>query len=256
MSNAATTREDHRSHRFGRFELQPGRATPAGGRPAGRARRARVRPAGGAGRARRPAGREERAADAGLARPGGGGEQPAGADLHAAQGAGAERARHHSGARLSVRACRSRARPRLRRQAARRRRRGSPLPAAAADTDARAHESARRSCCRCTAARRIWRRSRRCCASTSCVTIVGAGGIGKTRVAQAVAAEIAVESAADFPDGVWWVELAALSDGALVPSAVARALGVQLPGDRRPPPPSRRCSRRSDCCWCSTTAST
>ena len=66
------------------------------------------------------------------------------------------------------------------------------------------------------------------------VTIVGAGGIGKTRVAQAAAAEVAVESAADFPDGVWWVELAALSDGALVPSAVARALGVQLPGDRLP----------------------
>jgi predicted ATPase/DNA-binding winged helix-turn-helix (wHTH) protein len=66
------------------------------------------------------------------------------------------------------------------------------------------------------------------------VTIVGAGGIGKTRVAQAVAAEIAIESAADFPDGVWWVELAALSDGALVPSTVAHALGVKLPGDRPP----------------------
>lgn len=66
------------------------------------------------------------------------------------------------------------------------------------------------------------------------VTIVGAGGIGKTRVAEAVAAEVAVESATDFPDGVWWVELAALSDGALVPSAVARALGVQLAGNRLP----------------------
>ena len=64
------------------------------------------------------------------------------------------------------------------------------------------------------------------------VTVVGAGGIGKTRVAQAVAADIAVEFAADFPDGVWWVELAGLSDGALVPSTVARALGVQVPGDR------------------------
>ena len=64
------------------------------------------------------------------------------------------------------------------------------------------------------------------------LTIVGAGGIGKTRVAQAVAAELAVESAADFPDGIWWVELAALSEPALVPSAVARALGVQLPNDR------------------------
>jgi predicted ATPase/DNA-binding winged helix-turn-helix (wHTH) protein len=66
------------------------------------------------------------------------------------------------------------------------------------------------------------------------VTVVGAGGIGKTRVAQAVAAEVAVESAADFPDGVWWIELAALSDGAFVSSAVARALGVQLSGDRSP----------------------
>ena len=89
-----------------------------------------------------------------------------------------------------------------------------------------------RICCRSMAAHKIWRRSRDCYASMSSLTIVGAGGIGKTRVAQAVAAEIAVESAADFPDGVWWVELAALSDGALVPSAVARALGVQLPGDR------------------------
>src|SRR6185312_4759806 len=60
------------------------------------------------------------------------------------------------------------------------------------------------------------------------------GGIGKTRVAQKVAADIAVELSADFPDGVWWVELAALSDGALVPSTVARALGAQLSGDRPP----------------------
>ncbi len=64
------------------------------------------------------------------------------------------------------------------------------------------------------------------------VTVVGAGGIGKTRIAEAVAADIAVESGADLPGGIWWVELAPLSDGALVPSAVARALGVQLPGDR------------------------
>ncbi len=66
------------------------------------------------------------------------------------------------------------------------------------------------------------------------VTIVGAGGIGKTRVAQAAAAQIAVESAAEFPDGVWWIELAALSDGALVASAVARALSAQLSAERPP----------------------
>src|SRR5215471_19036588 len=46
----------------------------------------------------------------------------------------------------------------------------------------------------------------------SVVTITGAGGIGKTRVAQAVAKSVQ----ADYPDGVWWVELASLADGALV----------------------------------------
>jgi len=64
------------------------------------------------------------------------------------------------------------------------------------------------------------------------VTITGSGGIGKTRVAQAVAREFAEEGAARYPDGVWWVELSALADGALVPSAVAQAMGVPLPGDR------------------------
>ncbi|MFO1323964.1 MAG: winged helix-turn-helix domain-containing protein [Burkholderiales bacterium] len=66
------------------------------------------------------------------------------------------------------------------------------------------------------------------------VTIAGAGGIGKTRLAEAVAAEVAVEGAADHPAGVWWIELAPLADGAYVPSAVARVLGVQLPADRPP----------------------
>lgn len=64
------------------------------------------------------------------------------------------------------------------------------------------------------------------------VTISGAGGIGKTRAAQAVATELAMERAADFPDGVWWVEMAAISEPDLVPSTVARVLGVQVPGDR------------------------
>ena len=64
------------------------------------------------------------------------------------------------------------------------------------------------------------------------VTIVGAGGIGKTRLAQTVAAEAAAMVGTEFPDGVWWVELAALSDGALVPAEVARALGVQVGGAR------------------------
>jgi predicted ATPase/DNA-binding winged helix-turn-helix (wHTH) protein len=64
------------------------------------------------------------------------------------------------------------------------------------------------------------------------VTITGPGGIGKTQVAHAVALRIVTERAAAYPDGVWWVELAALTDGALVPAAVAQAMGVRLAGDR------------------------
>jgi non-specific serine/threonine protein kinase len=54
------------------------------------------------------------------------------------------------------------------------------------------------------------------------VTLTGAGGAGKTRLALQVAAE-GIE---EFPDGVWLVELAALSSPDLVPKAVASALGV------------------------------
>ena len=66
------------------------------------------------------------------------------------------------------------------------------------------------------------------------VTIAGAGGIGKTRLAQAVAAQLAEERLAEFPDGIWWVELAPLADGALVASAVARVLDTQFGTDRPP----------------------
>ncbi len=64
------------------------------------------------------------------------------------------------------------------------------------------------------------------------VTVVGSGGIGKTRVAQAVAGQLAVERAAEFPDGVWWVDLAPVSEGAAVPGAVARVLGTLLSSER------------------------
>jgi predicted ATPase/DNA-binding winged helix-turn-helix (wHTH) protein len=56
------------------------------------------------------------------------------------------------------------------------------------------------------------------------ITIVGPGGIGKTKVAMAVADA----SAAKFAHGVRLVELAPLSDPALVPSALAAALGVAV----------------------------
>jgi predicted ATPase len=58
---------------------------------------------------------------------------------------------------------------------------------------------------------------------SSLLTLTGAGGIGKTRLALQAAAE-AVE---EFPDGVWLVELASISDPDLVIGAVASALGVR-----------------------------
>jgi predicted ATPase/DNA-binding winged helix-turn-helix (wHTH) protein len=55
------------------------------------------------------------------------------------------------------------------------------------------------------------------------VTLTGAGGAGKTRLAIEVARRL-IDA---FPDGVWLVELAALSDPRLVPQAVAQALEVK-----------------------------
>ena len=59
------------------------------------------------------------------------------------------------------------------------------------------------------------------------VTLTGVGGVGKTRLALEVAARLADE----FPDGVWFFELAAVADPAAVPDAVAAVLGItQQPG--------------------------
>jgi len=55
------------------------------------------------------------------------------------------------------------------------------------------------------------------------VTLTGTGGAGKTRLA----IEVASRLTGAFPDGVWLVELAALSDPQLVPRAVAQALDVK-----------------------------
>ena len=62
----------------------------------------------------------------------------------------------------------------------------------------------------------LWRRD------VHLVTLTGAGGTGKTRLALEVAANVA----GDFADGVCFVALAALADPALVPSTIVRALGV------------------------------
>jgi predicted ATPase/DNA-binding winged helix-turn-helix (wHTH) protein len=60
------------------------------------------------------------------------------------------------------------------------------------------------------------------------VTLVGAGGIGKTTIATAVAR--ALER--DYPDGVCFIDLSIIDDPSLVPVALAAALGLRgNPGD-------------------------
>lgn len=59
--------------------------------------------------------------------------------------------------------------------------------------------------------------------TTRLLTLVGAGGIGKTRLALQAAADMIDR----FADGVWLVELAPLSDGSLLPAAVAKAVGAR-----------------------------
>ena len=55
------------------------------------------------------------------------------------------------------------------------------------------------------------------------VTLIGTGGCGKTRLAL----EVAAARADAYADGVWWVELAALTDPARLAQTVAHTLGVR-----------------------------
>lgn len=72
-----------------------------------------------------------------------------------------------------------------------------------------------------------WTGARNCCGKTAAfgfplLTLTGAGGVGKTRLALQVGYNL-VES---FKDGVWLVELAPLSDPALVVQTIATTLGL------------------------------
>src|SRR4029079_14566670 len=58
--------------------------------------------------------------------------------------------------------------------------------------------------------------------SARLVTLAGAGGIGKTRLAL----EVARAQLHDYPDGVWFVDLAPVGDPAFVPQARAAVLGI------------------------------
>jgi predicted ATPase len=57
---------------------------------------------------------------------------------------------------------------------------------------------------------------------THLLTLLGMGGLGKTRLSLQIAADVLEK----YPDGVWFVDLAPIKDPSLVPNAVAQVLGV------------------------------
>jgi predicted ATPase/DNA-binding SARP family transcriptional activator len=62
------------------------------------------------------------------------------------------------------------------------------------------------------------------------VTLTGSGGVGKTRLAIQVVADVL----GSFPDGVWFLDLAPLSEPALVPNRLAEVLDLSLMGGSDP----------------------
>src|SRR6188508_2776067 len=60
------------------------------------------------------------------------------------------------------------------------------------------------------------------------VTLTGPGGVGKTRLAIAIARRLS----GNYRDGAWFVSLAALQEPALVATTIAQALGLGDYGER------------------------
>ena len=62
------------------------------------------------------------------------------------------------------------------------------------------------------------------------MTLTGVGGVGKTRLALQVAAEVVT----DFPDGAWLCEFAPVTDPGAVWETLAASLRVQRPAGPQP----------------------
>ena len=62
------------------------------------------------------------------------------------------------------------------------------------------------------------------------VSLVGTGGVGKTRLAT----EFGLRHAPEWKDGVWLVDLTGIAEGELIPEVIANALGAKLDGDAQP----------------------
>ena len=62
------------------------------------------------------------------------------------------------------------------------------------------------------------------------VTVVGPGGVGKTRLAL----EVANNLRAEYADGVWFADLASVTEAELVAPTIATSLGIRVELDSRP----------------------
>ncbi len=78
--------------------------------------------------------------------------------------------------------------------------------------------------------RRELAEARRKLSAARLVTLVGPGGVGKTRLAIRAASDLA----RGVPDGAWLVQLAELRDGALIGNAVLAALDLRDQGAAEP----------------------
>ena len=201
-----------------------GPAGPPGGRQGEPHRLACVRPAARAGRTPRPRRGEGRTARFRLVGHGGRREQPAGAHQQLAQGAGAAgRSPPFPGVAIGSLPSSTDVDARIALRPWPYVHRGRPQP----DAPTSSRPTCPPSCRRSTDARRTCARCARWSRASRLVTVAGAGGIGKTSLAQAVAHQLR----GSYADGVWLADLAPVTTASLVPTSVASALRVVLRGD-------------------------